>query len=67
MSCLPLIRLSAPSSNAGGLHPARLVAKWIETRATRAALARLDTRLLRDIGLEQSAARAEIERPFWRP
>ncbi|MBD3788066.1 MAG: DUF1127 domain-containing protein [Sphingomonadales bacterium] len=67
MSGLPLIRLSATPSKAGGLRPARLVAKWIEMRATRAALARLDTRLLRDIGLEQSVARAEIERPFWRP
>lgn len=66
MSGLPLIRLSAPPSTARGLRPARLVAQWIEARATRAALARLDTRLLRDIGLDQTQARAETARPFWR-
>ena len=66
MSGLPLIRLSTPSSISGGLRPTGLVAKWIEARATRAALARLDTRLLRDIGLDKFQARAEVERPFWR-
>ncbi|MGL4309943.1 MAG: DUF1127 domain-containing protein [Paracoccaceae bacterium] len=34
--------------------------------ATRRALGRLDTHLLRDIGLDQLSARAESAKPFWR-
>lgn len=66
MSGLPLIRLSTSNTVATGLRPVGMVAKWIETRATRAALARLDTHLLRDIGIEEGTARIEAARPFWR-
>ena len=35
-------------------------------RRQRLALARLDARLLRDIGISREQARAEAEKPFWR-
>ena len=38
---------------------------WEERRQTRKALARLDTHLLRDIGLAPDEARTEAARPFW--
>ncbi len=44
---------------------AHRVAKWIETRRTRAALARLDAHMLRDIGLNPVLAEREAHRPFW--
>jgi len=41
-----------------------LVRLW-QSHRERQSLAELDTRLLRDIGIEPSAAAREIERPFW--
>ena len=38
---------------------------WEERRQRRAALARLDAHLLRDIGLNRDEARTEAARPFW--
>mgnify|MGYP006295530639 FL=1 len=38
---------------------------WRKIRAERRALARLDARLLRDVGLDRGAAAAEAARPFW--
>jgi uncharacterized protein YjiS (DUF1127 family) len=38
-----------------------------ERARTRRALARLDDRLLRDIGLSRADIEREIEKPFWRP
>ncbi|MBW0159154.1 DUF1127 domain-containing protein [Sedimentimonas flavescens] len=40
------------------------VTKWLEMRQTRAALARLDPHLLRDIGLDSARATAEARRTF---
>lgn len=44
--------------------------QWIAAagarRRQRQALARLDARLLRDIGLDAGQARAEAAKPFWR-
>ena len=40
------------------------VTKWLEMRQTRAALARLDQHLLRDIGLDDAQAKAEARRTF---
>ena len=40
------------------------VAKWLEMRQTRAALARLDQHLLRDIGLDPAQADTEARRTF---
>jgi uncharacterized protein YjiS (DUF1127 family) len=42
------------------------VARLRERQRQRAALARLDARLLRDIGLTAQQARAEVRKPIWR-
>ncbi len=44
------------------LPPLRL---WLGLYRQRRALARLDARALRDIGLDARTARAEAARPFW--
>ena len=41
------------------------VSRWRRLSAERHALARLDARLLRDIGIDAAAAEAEAARPFW--
>ena len=54
-------------------HVSRLVAAlavtlaaWENRRRSRTALARLDTHLLRDIGLAPARAAEEASKPFWR-
>jgi uncharacterized protein YjiS (DUF1127 family) len=39
---------------------------WQERARQRHMLATMDAHLLRDIGLDRSAAREEAEKPFWR-
>lgn len=39
---------------------------WLRRARTRRALAELDERLLRDVGLDPMTARAEASLPFWR-
>ena len=39
---------------------------WQERDRQRRALARLDDRLLRDIGVSRTAALRESQKPFWR-
>lgn len=43
------------------------VTVWLGRHRSRAALARLDAHLLRDIGLEPERAQTEAALPFWRP
>ena len=43
-----------------------LVGTWLERRRQRRALAWLDERLLKDIGISREEAAQEIEKPFWR-
>ena len=43
-----------------------LVASWIERARQRNALAGLDDRQLRDIGITRVEAAQESEKPFWR-
>jgi len=43
-----------------------LVQRWVRNSAGRKDLARLDARMLRDIGLEPFEAQREINKPFWR-
>ena len=42
------------------------LAIWQERDRQRRALARLDDRLLRDIGVDRSSAARETAKPFWR-
>ena len=44
-----------------------LLMRWQERADQRHALAELDDRLLRDIGLDRVAARREARKPFWQP
>jgi uncharacterized protein YjiS (DUF1127 family) len=44
----------------------RLVRQWRQRARDRTALARLDSRMLRDIGLTPGDVMREINRPFWR-
>ena len=39
---------------------------WQDVAHSRAMLSRLDDRMLRDIGIDRTAAEREAERPFWR-
>ena len=52
------------------IHPViatyMLVSSWIERARQRNALARLDDRDLRDIGITRADAAREYEKPFWR-
>lgn len=38
---------------------------WHERSIQRRALARLDDRMLRDIGISRSDVEQEVEKPFW--
>jgi len=46
---------------------AATVQQWARRRRERAELARLDNRMLRDIGVTPADAWHEINKPFWRP
>lgn len=52
------------------IHPVlaawMLFASWIERARQRQALAGLDARQLRDIGITRTDAARECEKPFWR-
>jgi uncharacterized protein YjiS (DUF1127 family) len=50
-----------------GWAAVRVVSFWIERSRQRRALAELDDRLLRDIGLTRDEARRECANPFWKP
>ncbi len=39
---------------------------WQDRAAARRALARLDDRMLSDIGVDRATADAEVDKPFWR-
>ena len=44
----------------------RFVSEALERHRQRRALARLDARMLKDIGLTGPEVRAELDKPFWR-
>jgi uncharacterized protein YjiS (DUF1127 family) len=58
----------ASSHRLGGFLSAASAAlrEWRRRKNSRAELARLDERMLRDIGLTQFDAEYEINKPFWR-
>ncbi len=62
MSLLDLSLPHAPTHR-GALYSFAM--KAVAVRRQRAALRRLDTRALEDIGLTRSEADAEASRPFW--
>ena len=43
-----------------------VIAQWIDRVRQRQALAGLDDRMLRDIGITRVEAARECEKPFWR-
>lgn len=43
-----------------------LLLTWLDRYAQRRQLARLDPRMLKDIGVSQAEAVAEARKPFWR-
>jgi len=43
-----------------------LVKRWVKNSTGRKELARLDYRMLRDIGLEPFEVQKEIDKPFWK-
>jgi uncharacterized protein YjiS (DUF1127 family) len=49
------------------LQTPELLNLWYERARQRRNLARLDDRLLRDIGIDRATALGEISKPFWRP
>ncbi|UCH72846.1 MAG: DUF1127 domain-containing protein [Rhodospirillales bacterium] len=69
-------RLSHGFAGTTGLRPViasllsgarKMLALWYERSRQRRDLARLDDRLLRDIGLDRATVELEIAKPFWRP
>ena len=46
---------------------AATVDMWLARVQQRRMLARLDDRLLRDVGISRAQAEAEARKPFWRP
>lgn len=63
----PAVRIGA-RSHAGRL---RLLVEtlllWQERASQRQELARLDDRMLRDIGISRTEVACECAKPFWRP
>lgn len=72
MSVPPCARIASPrlpSAGFGGFVPASpltLFMRWYDRHLQRRALAELDERLLRDIGLTPDDVAAELRKPFWR-
>lgn len=60
------IFLSRPSSPSPAVRLFDCLGRWSERSRQRAALGRLDGRLLADIGVDRAAAAAEADKPFWR-
>jgi uncharacterized protein YjiS (DUF1127 family) len=55
-----------PRPTQGRLHVwGSVIRMWFERSRQRRALAELDDRLLRDIGVTSAQARREAARPFW--
>ena len=55
-----------PHSTQGRLHVwGNVIRMWLERSRQRRALAELDERLLRDIGVTSAQASREAAKPFW--
>ncbi len=62
--------VSAPRSQPGPIEKVILqpgiLLSWYRRAQSRSALSKLDQRLLNDIGVSASAAKIEIDKPFWK-
>ncbi len=69
-SHVPYKAVEAPGLPAGFgrlfLAPLQTVQMWYERSRQRDRLARLDDRLLSDIGIDRITAMQEASKPFWR-
>lgn len=68
MSTTALRRADASAAAWGRYLPGHLIARLravLARHASRQALARMDARLLADIGLTREQARHEAAKPFW--
>jgi uncharacterized protein YjiS (DUF1127 family) len=64
-----VLALSAPQSDVRRMacrRWLRVIGAWIERSRQRHALAGLDDRLLRDVGISRAEAAHEAAKPFWR-
>ncbi len=57
--------LTLPFFGTAGLSPVALLLAWQARAASRAALSRLDARLLDDAGISPEAAVREAGKPVW--
>jgi len=57
--------LTLPFFGLAGLSPIALILGWQARAASRAALSRLDARLLDDAGISPEAAAREAAKPLW--
>lgn len=62
MGSIFISRASAPSL---AVRLFDRLGRWCERSRQRAALGRLDERLLADIGVDRASAAAEADKPFW--
>ena len=63
----PVARRPASGFGDWGSTATSLVSAWLRRRHTRRSLAKLDPRLLRDIGMDPATRAVEVAKPFWRP
>ena len=56
-----------PDAGRGRLPIIATIALWCHRVRTRRELARLNDRMLRDIGIDSYDAEREAAKPFWRP
>ena len=60
-----VFKLPGPVSNTSAIRALRLLKIWYDRWQSRRDLARLDARLLADIGQDRVSAVREAAKPFW--
>jgi len=69
MLLLRAVRLNTGTARlSGAIFLMHMLGLWLHMRAkqrSRRQLGRLDSRLLRDVGIDPASAQAEAERPMW--